>query len=455
MWHYAALVAAFGVTVAFASGGGAIAATAAVCGPEVRGTVGGDRLGGGTGPDLLRGRDGADRVNGFGASDCLFGGSGSDELRGGKGSDELRGGHGDDLVYARDGQRDVVRCGIGDDKAVVDSVDLLREGHGCERARGADLAVSGPGPPSDPRWNLFSSASPWNTRIDRSDLAPNSDVMISKLVADGDPSTITPQLRQNWGTPMYFARPSDPLYTIDTTHNDPDSRAQDGRQVRVPAGAQPSQESDGVMWIVDQESGWVNQVQRAVPDHSTRVISAWKSYRFRYDGNGFPETVTAAPTGIQPIRPEELAAGYVNHAISMGARCLSGHPVAPFDQSLTIGKTCAGDSNPASTRLSMGNVVFLDMSHAQIEALGVPIWQEAILKGLADYGAVVGLNGGSAWSFKFENPIGRTSLGKADPYQAAGLPSTLDFSDALDKVGGWEAKLKVLEPFERPCFVIC
>ncbi len=302
----------------------------------------------------------------------------------------------------------------------------------------------------DPSWNVFNDASPWNTRIDRSDVAAKSDVMIEKLLADGEVSPITTKTRQNWGTPIYFADPSDPLYAIDTTHNDPDSRAQDGRQVRMPAGAEPSQESDGVMWIVDQESGWINQVQRAAPDHSAQVISSWKSYRFRLEGNGFPDTVTGAPTGIQPIRPEELAAGSVNHTMSMGARCLSGHPVAPYDQSLTIGKTCAGDTHPATTRLSMGNVVFLDMSHSQIDALGVPTWQEAILKGLADHGAVVGLNGGSAWSFKFENPIDRTSLGKPDPYAKAGLPATLDFTDALDSVGGWGEKLKVLEPFERP-----
>ncbi len=103
----------------------------------------------------------------------------------------------------------------------------------------------------------------------------------------------------------------------------------------------------------------------------------------------------------------------------------------------------------------MGSVVFLDMRHAEIEALDVATWEETLLKGLADYGAVVGLNSGAPWGFKFENRIDRTSLGKPDPYQEAGLPATMDFSDALDEVGGWEAKLKVLEPFARPCNGIC
>jgi hypothetical protein len=33
---------------------------------------------------------------------------------------------------------------------------------------------------------------------------------------------------------------------------------------------------------------------------------------------------------------------------------------------------------------------------------------------------------------------------------AAGLPSTLSIAKALDAVGGWGAKLKVLAPFPRP-----
>ncbi len=301
----------------------------------------------------------------------------------------------------------------------------------------------------DPTWNVFSSQSPWNTKIDRSRVAPNSDVMISKLLADGDVSPVTPNTNRAWGTPTYFATSSDPLYRLELSGNFDYTREIDGAQIHVPAGAAASEGSDGVIWVVDQTDGFVYAIQRVQIDHSARIINAWKGYRLDSEGLGF-RFPSGPPTGVQPIRPEELAAGYVNHAISMGARCLSGHPVAPFDQSKTVGKTCAGDTDPATTRLSMGSVVFLDMSHAQIDALGAPIWQEAILKGLADYGAVVGLNGGAAWSFKFENRLDRTSLGEPDPYAAAGLPTNMHFADALDEVGGWEAKLKVQEPFSRP-----
>jgi hypothetical protein len=285
-------------------------------------------------------------------------------------------------------------------------------------------------------------------------VAANSDVMIRKLLADGDVAPLTPEQNLRWGTPLYFGREDDPLYTLDSSGEFDYSREIDGMQIHVPAGAEPSQGTDGVIWVVDQTDGFVYALQQAQVDHGSRTISALKGYRLDAEGLGF-RYPTGPPTGVQPIRPEELQAGYVNHAVSMGARCLSGHPVAPFDKLLTVGKTCAGDNDPANTRLSMGSVVFLDMTHTEIETLQSPIWEEAILKGLADYGAVVGLNGGAAWAFKFENRLDRTSLGHPDPYEEAGLPATLDFSGALDEVGGWAANLKVLEPFERPCAGTC
>ncbi|MBA2240283.1 MAG: hypothetical protein H0W09_03415 [Solirubrobacterales bacterium] len=303
-------------------------------------------------------------------------------------------------------------------------------------------------------WSFFSEQSPWNRRIDRSDVAANSETMIGRMLADGGPAPESVNSNQIWGIPIYYARASDPLYTLELSGGFDYTREINGETIHVPVGAKPSAGSDGVIWVVDQTDGFVYAMQRATVNHDSRVISAWKGYRLASDGSGF-RYPSGPPTGIEPIRPEELKAGYVNHTMSMGVRCLSGHPVAPFDQSLTVGEACSGDANAASTRLSMGNVVFLDMSHAEIEALSIPTWQEAILKGLADHGAVVGLNGGAAWSLKFENRLDRTSLGEPDPYAAAGLPSTLHWDDALDGAGGWAAHLKVLKPFSRPCSGIC
>jgi len=88
-----------------------------------------DRLNGGKGADRLRGGAGADVFQGDSGTDRISGGAGRDELSGGTGPDRLSGGAGDDLLRAAEGRRDIVRCGRGHDRAVVDRVDSVR---GCE-----------------------------------------------------------------------------------------------------------------------------------------------------------------------------------------------------------------------------------------------------------------------------------------------------------------------------------
>jgi Ca2+-binding RTX toxin-like protein len=144
-------------------GGAAVTAKAALrvttgkrCGLTIRatdsserGTAGGDRmlgttgddqlvaragddcLNGGRGDDLLAGGDGDDRADGGSGADMVAGDSGDDRLIGGPGRDRLQGGPGADRVNARDGERDVVRCGPGRDRARVDAIDSVA---GCERA---------------------------------------------------------------------------------------------------------------------------------------------------------------------------------------------------------------------------------------------------------------------------------------------------------------------------------
>lgn len=105
----------------------------------IRGHAGEDRLFGGAGDDgmsgnadddQVRGGVGDDRIFGRGGDDGLSGNAGSDVLIGGAGSDRLYGRSGDDVIRARDGQRDLVHCGSGIDRAVVDSFDVVRA---CER----------------------------------------------------------------------------------------------------------------------------------------------------------------------------------------------------------------------------------------------------------------------------------------------------------------------------------
>jgi Ca2+-binding RTX toxin-like protein len=79
-------------------------------------------LRGGFGDDALRGGPGDDRLRGRQGDAVVVGRSGRDRLRGTSG---------DDLIESADGAPDRVRCGVGNDAAIADSVDRLT---GCERA---------------------------------------------------------------------------------------------------------------------------------------------------------------------------------------------------------------------------------------------------------------------------------------------------------------------------------
>jgi hypothetical protein len=121
----------------------------------IRGTARADRLFGTSLPDVLIGGGGNDKIYGLGGDDVLLGGRGNDSLAGDAGDDVAYGDAGDDTVSAetvfggsghdlltlgtdphwgakavraRDGQRDVIRCPLGQwpgPQLVVDRIDRI------------------------------------------------------------------------------------------------------------------------------------------------------------------------------------------------------------------------------------------------------------------------------------------------------------------------------------------
>jgi hypothetical protein len=110
------------------------------------GTSGPDLIRGSRSADELYGRAGDDRLFGLSGHDLLDGGAGADLVVGGRGGDRLIGGSGADLLRARDARRDRVRCGEGEDSAVVDGLDVVR---GCEVVH-RPAAPPSPEPPPTP-----------------------------------------------------------------------------------------------------------------------------------------------------------------------------------------------------------------------------------------------------------------------------------------------------------------
>jgi Ca2+-binding RTX toxin-like protein len=92
---------------------------------KLRGQAGNDKLKGARDNDKLNGGKGKDRLNGGVGNDLLLGGNDADRLNGGKGKDVLNSGRGNDWIYAFDRKADVIRCGGGIDRVVVDAKDKV------------------------------------------------------------------------------------------------------------------------------------------------------------------------------------------------------------------------------------------------------------------------------------------------------------------------------------------
>jgi hypothetical protein len=92
-------------------------------GRRIVGTDKGEYLAGGGHDDTILGLGGNDTLLGGAGDDRIDGGAGNDVITGGSGADRLNGGAGSDTIFAADGERDVIDCGAGADRVVVDSTD--------------------------------------------------------------------------------------------------------------------------------------------------------------------------------------------------------------------------------------------------------------------------------------------------------------------------------------------
>ena len=101
------------------------------------GENGNDRMAGGTGDDGQDGGPGNDTIYANLGADVSVGGDGNDTLwalaradvtgPGDMVGDTLDGGNGDDVLRTRDGEADKVTCGAGNDKAFLDTADVITD----------------------------------------------------------------------------------------------------------------------------------------------------------------------------------------------------------------------------------------------------------------------------------------------------------------------------------------
>jgi hypothetical protein len=201
--------------------------------------------------------------------------------------------------------------------------------------------------------------------------------------------------------------------------------------------------TDGHLGVIDQTNGneydmW--QAQRAAVDGGELDCTYGGMSPFA-TGAGFTvgngdATASRANLGAGLIRSEELMAGEIDHVLFGTVACCNGQ---------TVG---ASKNNQGGAPVYM-----LNMTDAEVDALGKSPAGTAILKAMAHYGIVDGDE--NAWGLLLNAvtpSVSRTSVGGADPIvawaKAQGLPGdgsggyTLDYGSGID----WAARLVALAP---------
>ncbi len=105
------------------------------------GPAGNDILLGGGGNDLMFGAEGNDFLFGGTGNDVMLGADGNDWLVGQAGTDTFNSGAGDDHNFAKDGQKDNITCGAGNDVVQADPIDVEPAGD-CESISTAAATLS-------------------------------------------------------------------------------------------------------------------------------------------------------------------------------------------------------------------------------------------------------------------------------------------------------------------------
>lgn len=311
-------------------------------------------------------------------------------------------------------------------------------------------------------WRPYASSSPFNQRVEGAAVVPNSAAMVSAALSNGAPGNLvagTAETSNDWGHPVFFAQPGDPLYTLHATEG---RNALEGMRIPVPDYARPAGGGDGHMTIVTPE-GWEYDLWQAQPlPQGGGTLTFSNGGRTRIDGSGTGSGGTAAGFGnlAGMIRAPELAAGHINHALFIVLKCAAqgtsfGYGTTPtsygssFVYPANHGGTSCGSSNTSMPPL--GARFTLAMSPAQISALPVPSWKKTILTALAEYGGYVGDTGGPGFGLMLESSTSYTALGVPDPLvafaKANGLPKW-EGNYVFNVAGGveWSKYLRVLAP---------
>ena len=280
-------------------------------------------------------------------------------------------------------------------------------------------------------WVPFASGAPWNRPLPPNPTLDPHNAAFQQHVAR-TPWVLEQKsgyLMDGGGThPVYFATPTDPLYTINCTHRysatscmGADGLDTSGLQIHAPGGFLQAGNGDAHLTIVETGTGDYYDFYKASVSGQT-ITAGVASHSNVTSGNGTGLNADAAGTALLAglLRPQEFLSGHVNHALALDAPCTANSYVYPA--TAARGEYCGQHWSETRTGAPpLGGMVKLNMTDAEIASSGAPAWEQTLMTALAHYGGIiVDTNGASrddAIHIFQQDPRSWVTVGAPDQWQ--------------------------------------
>ena len=245
------------------------------------------------------------------------------------------------------------------------------------------LAAGPPTVPGARNCPIFPANNPWNERVDKLPVAPDSDAMISAIGLD---SPVHPDFGSyaGYGIPYTVVGHATKKVHVSFEYADESDRGP------YPLPAHPHIEggSDRHVLLVDRDSCKLYELFAAVRQGGTWHAGSGAIWNLR-SNHLRPNGWTSADAAGLPILPglvryDEVAAGVINHALRFTASRTSNHHIWPARHD-------AGDADPGLP--PMGLRVRLK---ASVDISGYGRQARVVLQALKTYGMILADNG-SPW----------------------------------------------------------
>ena len=245
----------------------------------------------------------------------------------------------------------------------------------------------------------YSKMSVWNTPIGPS---PTYDVhsaeMVANLVLAHEGKIITAGEAYNY--PVYFADEGTPRYDIACTINkctiansdDDVIRTDMVEDVPIPANAQPGEDTDARMIIIDKDTQTEYDLSKAQRTDTGWVVGTASIYNVQWDGT--PVMHSSRGSGIPAyaglLRPWEIRGGKIEHALAFGYT----EPAAEkcvFPASKTDGDSKLPFAIPEGARLQLDP----SLTEEDFDRMGLNRTAKIIARALQEYGMILVDHSGS------------------------------------------------------------